>query len=94
MKYKITGIVSLLSAILLVFAVYTVFYVKEETRYIEHLEKTVSECKSCNKKSLCTHLPIIKIETNGVEIPGKPYHDEKTKTIICPTLQTLQVTYA
>lgn len=81
MKYKITGIVSLLSAILLVFAVYTVFYVKEETRYIEHLEKTVSECKSCNKKSLCTHLPIIKIETNGVEIPGKPYHDKETKTV-------------
>ncbi len=36
---------------------------------------------SCGKKELCTHLPLVIIDTHGQEIPGKPITNEKNKEI-------------
>lgn len=52
------------------------------TRYIEHIvtqEKT--PCKTHEGDTLCTHLPIVSINTNGDQIPGKPIYDEEFNVI-------------
>ena len=47
-------------------------------RYQQHLEQPSEEalgpCTVCGGEAeLCTHLPIIRIETGGQTIPGRPY---------------------
>lgn len=47
-------------------------------RYQQHRdqpsEEALGPCSVCGGKSeLCTHLPIIRIETGGQTIPGRPY---------------------
>ena len=49
-------------------------------RYEQHLEQPseaeLGECTVCGgDAALCTHLPIINIETGGRTIPGRPYAD-------------------
>ena len=77
MKYKIFG---LLAAALICTAAFFASYAANDrpTRRIhQHREARGphEEC-SCDGSTLCTHLPLIIIETGGKEIPGKPIHDE------------------
>ncbi|MDR0326281.1 MAG: CotH kinase family protein [Oscillospiraceae bacterium] len=48
----------------------------EGRRYHQHLERPgeaeLGPCSVCGKDGLCTHLPIISIDTGGVEVPGRP----------------------
>lgn len=86
MKHKIWGLVALILSVALVFGLSYVILPKEKTtRYIQHLEQpSYTPCESCEgnelctDSSLCTHLPIIKIDTDGVVIPGVPYRDHET----------------
>lgn len=79
MKHRITGFIALLLAVAIVMGISSVFPKKESKRYIQHLEQAGDTvCDSCPDETLCTHLPIIKIDTNGVEIPGRPFHNQAT----------------
>lgn len=54
-------------------------------RYQQHREQPSEEelgsCSVCGGKDrLCTHLPVISIETGGQTIPGRPYLDENGHT--------------
>ena len=41
---------------------------------VQPSEEALGPCSVCGGKSeLCTHLPIIRIETGGQTIPGRPY---------------------
>ena len=46
-------------------------------RYIEHVvAEEKAPCEAHGDETLCTHLPIVSINTNGAQIPGKPIYDE------------------
>ena len=54
-----------------------------ENRYHQHREQPgeaeLGECQSCGgEAALCTHLPVIRIETGGQKIPGNAILDEET----------------
>lgn len=81
MKYKIIGIVSLLSALVIVTVTLYINNFEENSRYHQHLEAT--PCEECNHTEdiFCTHLPLVQINTGGVEIPGKAITDTDGKII-------------
>lgn len=84
MRYKIIGAVAAAAAI--VFSIvnwHAVLNSERGGRYIQHLDAPKkSECTQKHSSGeLCTHLPIITIDTNGAEIPGKPIVDPQTKII-------------
>lgn len=76
MKYKLIGITA--SALVLA-AVTTVSFMMPEDngkRYIEHIDKQKKiSCTDCTDGKLCSHLPLVKIDTYGTEIPGKIIYD-------------------
>ncbi len=79
MKYRVIGFTALILSVFTVLGVSSVFPKDDTERYIQHLEQpSYIACESCPDPALCTHLPIIKIDTNGVTIPGKPYHNPET----------------
>lgn len=79
MKHKIIGVTALVLSVSIVLGVGNILLKKDSKRYIQHLEDNgYVECENCPDSQLCTHLPIIKIDTFGVEIPGKPYHNSET----------------
>lgn len=81
MKYKTIGFSALILSTFVVLGVSAVFPKDDSERYIQHLEEPAyTPCENCPQDGLCTHLPIIKINTNGVEIPGEPYRDPETGT--------------
>lgn len=76
MKYKLIGAVALILAVSVVIGGAWIFSDGEKERYVQHrMEAGYSPCDVCPDTSLCTHLPIIKIDTGGVEIPGEAYLD-------------------
>lgn len=84
MKYKIIGVIATITAV--IFSIInwsSIFQGESVGRYIEHLD--VPQKPKCEKThtqgELCTHLPVIVIDTDGVEIPGKPIVDTETRKI-------------
>ena len=79
MKYKITAVIT--AAVILVVSVFfSLPDYKNTKRVHQHLESPViTEC-DCDKSQLCTHLPIITIDTAGQEIPGKAVKNELGQT--------------
>ncbi len=77
MKYSIIGI---FAAVIMVFSVFaaTAFETDSKVnRYHQHIEsRQPYEGCSCDKSELCTHLPLVLIETEGNTIPGEPIVDE------------------
>ncbi len=71
MKYKILGLIVCISVILTsVIIQYRPTYTS--ARYHQHLEATEkSACIDHADDVFCSHLPVIKIETGGVTIPGE-----------------------
>ena len=78
MKYKIIAItlVALLLGVIACGSVMPRIMKTENDRYHQHLE--AEEKKACRHEGdvFCTHLPVIVIDTGGVEIPGKAFRDE------------------
>lgn len=78
MKYKIIAItlVALLLGVIACGSVMPRIMKTENDRYHQHLE--AEEKKACQHEGdvFCTHLPVIVIDTGGVEIPGKAFLDE------------------
>ena len=82
MKYKIVSIalaVTLLCALALGLAMPELWKIKTP-RYHQHLEATEKEPCLHEESVFCTHLPVILIETGGVNIPGEAYYDEQLNT--------------
>ena len=78
MKYKIIAItlVALLLGVIACGAVMPRIFMTENDRSHQHLE--AEEKTACRHEGdvFCTHLPVIVIDTGGVEIPGKAFLDE------------------
>lgn len=76
MKYRIFGI-GMTAVMLLAMAAFA-YYDPEhpEARYHQHLEaRGPDEGCDCDGAELCTHLPLVIIDTGGVEIPGEPVEE-------------------
>lgn len=79
MRHRIIGFAALVISVLIVLGCSIAFSEDENERYIQHLEEPgYTACSNCRGSELCTHLPIIKIDTNGAVIPGEPYHNHET----------------
>ena len=82
MKYKIIAITlaALLLGVIACGSVMPRIMKTENDRYHQHLE--AEEKTACRHEGdvFCTHLPVIVIDTGGVEIPGKAFHDENGDT--------------
>ena len=79
MKYRILWIVVAVSLCLSTVGAYAVTKLPDITktaRYHQHLEAAKKPDCEHTDGSFCTHLPLIEINTDGVEIPGKFYLDE------------------
>ncbi len=77
MKYKLIGLFTcfVLAVSAMVFSTATADSKVE--RYHQHIENQgYTPCDDC--EGLCSHLPLISIDTNGVEIPGKAILDPVT----------------
>lgn len=82
MKYRLTGIIVLV-IVLAVVAITTAFsWESDENRFHQHLSARQPDAGcSCDGTELCTHLPLVIIETNGEEIPGVPIENKKGEEI-------------
>ena len=77
MKYKIIG---LSATALVLIAVMTIRFLMPEDngqRFIEHIEAPQKEACTNHQGELCSHLPIVQINTGGKEVPGKVILDEE-----------------
>ena len=78
MKYKIIAItlVALLLGVIACGSVMPRIMKTENDRYHQHLEAEAKKACQHEGDVFCTHLPVIVIDTGGVEIPGKAFLDE------------------
>ena len=77
MKYRLIGFSATALVLIAVILISQIMPEENGIRYIEHImaeEKT--PCETHSDDIFCTHLPIVNINTNGIEIPGKPIYDE------------------
>lgn len=82
MKYKIIGLTAVALVLVAVMFISQMMTEEKGTRYIEHIKaEEKMPCTSHADDTLCTHLPIVNINTNGTEIPGKPIYDEEYNVI-------------
>ena len=82
MKYKLIGIT--VTALVLISVMTISLSMPEDNgkRYIQHIDAQEKvHCFDHSDGALCSHLPLVNINTNGVEIPGKPIHDTNGKPI-------------
>ena len=81
MKYKLAGLAGLAVALLAALTV-PMLMPDEMERVHQHL--VYEEKDDCTKEhgaeELCTHLPLVVIDTGGVEIPGKPVGTQTDET--------------
>ena len=86
MKYKIKGFLTI--ALALIAVVWISFIMPEDNgkRYHQHIEaKKLPNCV-CANTELCTHLPIIKIETGGKPIPGEIIYNTGNRSTLSYTM--------
>ena len=71
MKYKVIGALAC-AFMLLISSMNLPYLISADTgRFHQHLEAKEKAPCSHNDDTFCTHLPLISIDTGGVEIPGK-----------------------
>lgn len=90
MKYKLIGIGACLLGIVASVALLAVLAAAKgegAQRYHQHLEAQEKEACSHGDEVFCTHLPLVMIDTGGVEIPGKKIVDERGATVGYVTAQ-------
>ena len=84
MKFKTVGIIACVVVLLVgILDWQTLFGADEKKRYHQHMEAPEKEsCTAAHTDGeLCTHLPLISIETGGVQIPGGGIKDENGRHI-------------
>lgn len=82
MKYKITGLSAAALVLIAVFIISMIKPTDNGARYIEHImAKEKMPCEAHTEGAFCTHLPIVKIDSYGNDIPGKPIYDEDLNVV-------------
>lgn len=82
MKYKIIGLSAVVAVLIAVIFINQTVPESTSERYIEHVKaEEKASCEGHGDGVLCTHLPIVCINTNGAEIPGKPIYDDDYNVI-------------
>lgn len=76
MRYKMMGIVAVVAVLTMVFLISYTSPSDNGKRYHQHIEAEEKAPCSHENDEFCTHLPIVIIDTNGVEIPGEPILDK------------------
>ena len=89
MKYRIFGITA---AVLMIAAVILCPYIdadeKDVSRYHQHMSaRQPDEGCDCDGSELCTHLPILIIDTDGKDIPGVPLNDSSSDEEVFSTAE-------
>ena len=74
MKYKLIAVACIFAVTAVtVFGFSSMLKGEKEVRYHQHMERQgYTACTDHGEETFCTHLPLIKIDTGGEEIPGKP----------------------
>lgn len=80
MKYRVLGVLALTAMLLFAFAATAASSDSPKHRVHQHLtaRQPGAGC-DCDGSELCTHLPLLIIDTGGVEIPGEPIPESKVK---------------
>ena len=87
MKFKMIGICAVLLAIAATFIISFALPEDNGLRYIQHRDAPPkADCTGHASGELCTHLPIVKIDTGGLEIPGQRIKNPYTGAFIGYTL--------
>lgn len=88
MKYRIIGIGMMIVVIVCALSASMIERNSDVNRYHQHLmaKQPENEC-DCDGSELCTHLPIIRIDTGGQDIPGKPITDKNGSLISYSTTE-------
>lgn len=73
MKYKLYAVISVCVALAIVVGSLLIFREEENARYHQHLEAEPKAACTHTDGSFCTHLPLLQVDTGGVDIPGKVY---------------------
>ena len=82
MKYRIAGIAAMVLVLLAVFLADNVDTENPEKRVHQHLTARQQDAGcDCDGTTLCTHLPLLVIDTGGVVIPGEPILNDQSETI-------------
>lgn len=82
MKYRIIGLTTTALVLIAVILISVMMPEDNGERYIEHIKtEKKTPCDAHADDTFCTHLPIVNINTGGVEIPGKPIYDEDYNVI-------------
>ena len=76
MKYKIIGLSTVALVLVAVFLISFMMPEDNGKRYHQHIEAEEKEACTHTDARLCSHLPLITIDTNGVTIPGEPILDK------------------
>ncbi len=72
MKYKLTGLSVTALALIMIIIISFSMPTDNGKRYHEHMEAEEKSVCTHTDKKICSHLPIIKIDTNGQKMPGEP----------------------
>ena len=76
MKYKRMALAACALLLLLSATNLSAVLTDEHPRYHQHLERPAyTPCAEHDGETLCTHLPLVLIDTGGAEIPGVPIRD-------------------
>lgn len=82
MKYRAVGIISMIAMIVIAFIALTFSSDTNVNRIHQHRTARQPDAGcDCDGSELCTHLPLVIIETDGEYIPGEPIKDETGKRI-------------
>ena len=89
MKYRIFGITA---AVLMIAAVILCLYIdadeKDVSRYHQQMSaRQPDEGCDCDGSELCTHLPLLIIDTDGKDIPGVPLNDSNSDEEVFSTAE-------
>ena len=76
MKYKRMALAACALLLLLSATNLSAVLTDEHPRYHQHLERPAyTPCAEHDGETLCTHLPLVLIDTGGEAIPGVPIRD-------------------
>ena len=77
MRYRLMGITATILVLAASFGASIIDKDNPTNRIHQHLEDRAEDGRcSCDKSGLCTHMPIISIDTLGQEIPGVPLSED------------------
>lgn len=82
MKYRAAGVLAMVLMLLAVFFATAAEGDNTANRVHQHLTARQPDAGcDCDGSELCTHLPLVLIDTGGIEIPGEPITDESNHEI-------------